>query len=307
MATADAPTLSTRGFRRTSRVDAWYVPWLLQFVGFGAAIAYSTWAAFQGSHYSKEPYLSPFYSPTVVLSFNFWPFNTALFAWMFVPISPALIILPFPLGFRLTCYYYRKMYYRTYFAEPVACAVGEWGKTEVYSGETKFPFILLNLHRYFMYAALVILVILSYDFLVAFRQPAGAGVGLGTVILGINLATLGLYTFSCHSLRHLIGGKVDCFSCARFGKQRYKAWGFVTVLNKHHMLFAWVSLAMVCLADFYVRLIAGGIPGMSYEDPVILVPWYTLLVVGAAAFAAMVALPWYWHNKHKAAPPVPAG
>lgn len=288
------------------------MPWLLQFAGFGAAIAYSTWAAFQGSNYYKEPYLSPFYSPTVVLQFNFWPFNTDLLRWLFVPISPALIILPFPLGFRLTCYYYRKMYYRTYFSEPVACAVGELGKTEVYSGETRFPFILLNLHRYFLYAALAILVILSYDTVLAFFHEGYVGIGLGTIVLLANLITLGLYTFSCHSLRHLVGGKVDCFSCVKFGAGRHKAWVWVTKLNKHHMLFAWISLAGVCFADFYVRLIAGGIPGMSFEDPVLrLFPapvlstlqviGVVLIVVGAAVVAVVGIWPWLKARKAAAA------
>ncbi len=297
MATA-APTLDTRGFGRTTRLDNWWVPVALQFAGFTAAIAYSTWAAFQGSHFQKDPYLSPFYSPTVILSLNFWPFNTSLLAGLFVPVSPALVILPFPLGFRLTCYYYRKMYYRTYFLEPPACAVGELGKTEIYSGETRFPFILLNLHRYFLYAALVILVILTYDTVVAFNFGGWFGVGLGTLVLATNVVTLGLYTFSCHSLRHLVGGKIDCFSCARFGAQRHKAWSIVTKLNKHHMAFAWISLGGVCFADFYVRLVAGGVPGLSFVDPSVrLFPlsaitplmWAAVLVLAAALPAA-----WYF-------------
>jgi hypothetical protein len=311
VATAEAPTLATKGFGRTSRLDSWITPVALQFAGFTAAIAYSTWAAFQGSHYLHEPYLSPFYSPTIILSLNFWPFNTDLLRWLFVPISPALIILIFPLGFRLTCYYYRKMYYRTYFAEPPACAVGELGKTEVYSGETRFPFILLNFHRYFLYAAMAILVILAYDAVLAFFHHGWIGVGLGTVILVANLVTLALYTFSCHSLRHLVGGKVDCFSCVRFGAGRHKAWVWITKLNKHHMLFAWVSLAGVCLADFYVRLLAGGIPGMTFEDPLWLIApapvvawtWPLIVaVVGVLAAAGLVA--WFgvrpWMARRKA-------
>ena len=307
MATASAPSLATRGFRRTSRYDPWFIAPLLQFLGFGGAIAYSTWAAFQGSHYLHEPYLSPFYSPTVVLSLDFWPFNTSWLAWMFVPISPALIILIFPLGFRLTCYYYRKMYYRTFFMEPPACAVGEAGRTEVYSGETRFPFSLLNFHRYFLYAAIAILFVLGYDFVLAFNHAGGTGVGLGTVILGVNLATLTLFTLSCNSLRHLVGGKVDCFSCVRFGAQRHKAWRFISVLNQRHMLWAWVSLATVCAGDFYVRLIAGGVGSWRFEDPVVLVPWYILLGAGVPLLAAMIAVPLWWHKKHQVAAPVPAG
>lgn len=280
-------TVTPKGFRNTSRYDAWWLPPLLQFLGFGSAIAYSTWAAAQGGFYHKEPYLSPFYSPTIIIDLNFWPFVGSPLAFLgplIHPISPAFVILIFPLGFRLTCYYYRKMYYRAFFLDPPACAVGDGAfiREESYRGETRFPFNLLNLHRYFLYAALVILVILSYDFLIAFRQPEGWGVGLGTLILGLNLATLALYTFSCHSLRHLVGGKLDCFSCSRFAEARYRGWKGISRLNKHHMLFAWVSLGAVCLADFYVRLIAGGIPGLAFEDPVFFhfELWQGLLVAG---------------------------
>jgi hypothetical protein len=69
---------------------------------------------------------------------------------------------------------------------------------------------------------------------------------------------LSLYTFSCHSLRHLAGGKLDCFSCATFGRSRFAAWRLSTFLNERHMLFAWCSLFSVGLADFYVRLVASG-------------------------------------------------
>ena len=38
--------------------------------------------------------------------------------------NPALLVLPFPLTFRLTCYYYRKAYYRAFFWSPPACRQG---------------------------------------------------------------------------------------------------------------------------------------------------------------------------------------
>ncbi len=50
-----------------------------------------------------------------------------------------------PGGFRATCYYYLKAYYRSYFRDPVACAMPESRRS--YVGETAFPFILNNLHR----------------------------------------------------------------------------------------------------------------------------------------------------------------
>ena len=75
--------------------------------------------------------------------------------------SPALLILPFPGLFRLTCYYYRGAYYKAFWADPPACAVGEPRKE--YCGEAAFPLIVQNIHRYFLYVALVFLLVLAYD------------------------------------------------------------------------------------------------------------------------------------------------
>jgi hypothetical protein len=173
------------------------------------------------------------------------------------PFSPALLILGAPLGFRVTCYYYRKAYYRAFFLDPPACAVGEPGEHR-YRGETAFPFILQNLHRYFLYLALIFLVILWYDAIRAFFFDGRFGVGVGSLVLLANIILLTFYTFSCHSLRHIVGGKVDCFSCAAFGRSRYETWRRFSFLNEHHMLFAWLSLFSVGLADLYVRFVATG-------------------------------------------------
>jgi hypothetical protein len=174
--------------------------------------------------------------------------------WKF---SPALLILAGPLGFRATCYYYRKAYYRAFFFDPPACAVGEPANRK-YQGETKFPFILQNIHRYFFYLAVVFILFLWHDVIKAFSFDGHFGVGLGTLVLTTNVILLTLYTFSCHSLRHLAGGKLDCFSCATFGKPRHGAWRGVSFLNERHMLLAWCSLISVGSADFYVRLVASG-------------------------------------------------
>ena len=142
-----------------------------------------------------------------------------------------------------------------------------------YKGETRFPFILQNLHRYAMYAAVVFIFILSYDVFVATRWPVNGvladgtmaagprefGVGIGTLVMLVNVVLLSCYTFGCHSLRHLVGGQVDCFSCARGGKARFQAWRGVSALNRHHMLFAWCSLFSVGLTDVYIRLCAMGV------------------------------------------------
>lgn len=228
----------------TERHDAWWaeaIPVILLLGGFGL---YATLRAFEGRYYEWGPYLSPFYSPLIDPQHHWWPF------------SPALLILGGPLGFRATCYYYRKAYYRAFFLDPPACAVSE--SKGSYSGETKFPFILQNAHRYFLYIAFIFLAFLWRDAIVAFDFDGKFGMGMGTLVLLVNIILLTIYTFSCHSLRHLAGGRLDCFSCASFGRPRYRAWSSLTRLNERHMVYAWSSLISVGFADFYIRLVASG-------------------------------------------------
>ena len=244
MAESGTRAAGARESARTERQDAWWaeaIPVILLLGGFGV---YATLRAFEGRFYEWGPYLSPFYSPLIDPQHHWWPF------------SPALLILAGPLGFRATCYYYRKAYYRAFFFDPPACAVSE--SRGSYSGETKFPLILQNVHRYFLYIAFVFLVFLWKDAIVAFNFDGKFGMGLGTLVLLVNIILLTIYTFSCHSLRHLAGGKLDCFSCAAFGRPRYKAWSLLTRLNERHMLCAWSSLISVGFADFYVRMVASG-------------------------------------------------
>ncbi|MFZ3200000.1 MAG: hypothetical protein WA175_02495 [Candidatus Acidiferrales bacterium] len=229
----------------TQRRDAWWIEKWPFIVVLGAFAIYTTWRAFEGKFYWADPYLSPFYSPLIDPRHHWWPF------------SPAILILAGPLGFRLTCYYYRKAYYRAFFADPPACAVGEWSGRK-YRGETAFPFILQNIHRYFFYIAVFFVVCLWYDTIVAFDFGGHFGIGVGTLVMLANIILLSIYTFSCHSLRHLIGGKLDCFSCATLGPPRRSAWQFVTALNENHMLWAWASMISVGLTDLYIRLVASG-------------------------------------------------
>ena len=230
------------GFGTTTRRDAWWlelIPVILLLGGFGI---YATWRAFENQFYEWGPYLSPFYSP--LIKTTWWP------------LSPAVLILWAPLGFRATCYYYRKAYYRAFFLDPPACAVGE--PRHAYRGETSFPLIVQNLHRYFLYVALIFLVILWYDAIHAFWFDGRFGIGVGSLVLLGNIVLLTLYTFSCHSLRHIVGGNVDCFSCVVAGGPRHAAWRGASFLNEHHGLFAWLSLVSVGLADLYIRLVASG-------------------------------------------------
>ena len=243
---AGSTTEGQRHLGDTMRQDAWWLELLPAIVLLGAFGVYATLRAFEGNYYEWGPYLSPFYSPLIDPHHRWWPF------------SPALLILIWPLGFRVTCYYYRKAYYRAFFLDPPACAVSEHGKGR-YRGETAFPFILQNLHRYFLYAGLIFLIFLWRDAFRAFFFDGRIGLGVGTLVLLGNVILLTTYALSCHSLRHLAGGKLDCFSCAAFGGPRHTAWQWLSVLNGRHMLFAWISLITVGLTDLYVRLVASGV------------------------------------------------
>jgi hypothetical protein len=238
---------------RTLRQDRWWLQPLLTVVALVLFILYSTFRAFQNAHYFAEPYISPFYSPclTTACEGDTFPKLFTGPSW----ISPALYILVVPLGFRLTCYYYRKAYYRSFWLSPPACAVAEPHRT--YTGETRLPLLGQNLHRYLFYAGLVFNVILTYDAVLAFRDEAGewGHLGLGTLVLLANAALLWLYSLSCHSCRHIVGGRLNNFSKHPL---RYRFWTLVSKLNAHHMKFAWVSLFSVAFADFYVFLLATG-------------------------------------------------
>jgi hypothetical protein len=238
---------------RTLRTDRWWVQPLITVVALLLFIVYATFRAFQNAYYFAEPYVSPFYSPclTTQCKGDTFPHLFTGPSW----ISPALYILIFPLSIRLTCYYYRKAYYRSFWLSPPACAVGEPHRR--YSGETRFPLIFQNIHRYALYAALIINVILFYDAVLAFRDETGAWghMGLGTLILLVNAVLLALYSVSCHSCRHIVGGRLNNFSRHPL---RYRAWTLVSKLNARHMQFAWASLFTVAFADFYVFLLATG-------------------------------------------------
>jgi len=163
----------------------------------------------------------------------------------------AALTLPFLLLFRLTCYYYRKAYYRAFWASPPACAVPDGHQT--YTGETRFPLLGQNLHRYAFYLAFLISIINTWDAIRAFWSSDGFGFGLGNLVLLANVVLLWAYTLSCHSCRHIIGGRLKHFSAHPV---RYKLWGWVSRLNGHHMGLAWTTLASLAVADFYVMAVS---------------------------------------------------
>ena len=248
-----------RSFGETRRRDNWWGFPLLVIVVFGGFIVYATWAAFQGKNYTFGPYLSPFYSPEIFGDSHHAWFGPKPSWWPgFMPFSPALLILWAPGGFRFTCYYYRGAYYKAFWGDPPSCAVGEPRKS--YLGEQFFPLIFQNIHRYFMYLALLFLVFLADDVWKALWFDDGGkthfGIGVGTLVLLLNVCLLSGYSFSCHSFRHLIGGRKDEVSKSAMGGKVYDC---VSCLNQNHMAWAWCSLFGVAFADLYVRLCAMGI------------------------------------------------
>ena len=253
--------LKRRAFGETSRRDAWWVQPLVVFLGLSGFIVYSTWAAFQNAHYEFGSYLSPFYSPEL--------FGDSPHSWFgpkpgwwpgWLPFSPALLILWAPGGFRLTCYYYRGAYYKAFWSDPPSCAVGEPRKS--YRGEASFPLIIQNVHRYFLYLALLFLFFLSHDvwkalwFTDAVTGETSFGLGVGTLVLAANVVFLGGYTLGCHSLRHLVGGARDRLAGRPARQFNYRC---VSCLNRKHMVWAWMSLCWVAFSDLYVRLCSMGV------------------------------------------------
>src|SRR6476646_7144345 len=219
----------------TSRHDTWWIRPLLTVLVLGGFGLYATWRAFDNQFYAVGSYISPFYSPLL-------PLHLRIGGWT---ISPAIYILIFPLSFRLTCYYYRLAYYRAFFWDPPACAVAEPAARKRYTGERRFPLVLQNLHRYAFYAAVVFIFILGWDAIRSFNFDGRFGVGLGSLLLLWNVALIALYTFSCHSFRHLIGGRVNCYSCSLASRTRYGIWKQVSFLNERHALYAGASLFSV--------------------------------------------------------------
>src|SRR6266404_107606 len=169
-----------QGFGATARTDTWWLGPLATLVGLLIFVFYANWATFQGKYFeirqypegftgkAVAPYLTPFYSPLLydATSEHAW-FHKEKPSWWPLPFfSAALLILPFPLLFRFTCYYYRKAYYRAFWADPPACAVGEPRRS--YWGENRWPLLFQNIHRYAMYFALIFIVLLSWDVILAF-------------------------------------------------------------------------------------------------------------------------------------------
>lgn len=243
-------TESPCGPFKTNRQDTWWGENAFALVTFGLFTVYAIWAALQNQHFEWGPYLSPFYSPNLKALFP------ESFGW--VSFSPAFLVLWAPLGFRATCYFCRRVYHRSVFNDPPSCAV-QLPKNVNYTGEKSFPFLLLNLHRYFLYVALLLVVFHWSHVIHALNFNGQFGVGVGTLVITLDALFLTLYVFSCHTLRHFIGGRLNSFSNTPLAKLMYAIWSKQSRANEHHMMYFWLSLFTVGLADLYIRLVASGV------------------------------------------------
>jgi hypothetical protein len=248
MSSIDVP-LRKGGFGTTMRRDAWWKEPLLVWIGYAIFVIYANYAILQNGFYELPGtgYLSPMYSPLLFRNAPAW--------WpALLPYSAGWFILWAPLGFRFTCYYYRGAYYKAIWLDPPSCTVGEPRKS--YWGEHSFPLILQNVHRYFLYLAIIFIGILSYDAWKGLWFDGQFGIRVGSLVLILNPILLGLYTFGCHSFRHLVGGRKDSLAGSPVRKSCYDC---VSGLNRKHMLWAWISMFYVGFVDLYIRLCAKGI------------------------------------------------
>jgi hypothetical protein len=246
------PGTARQGFGTTLRVDRWSLRPLAIALGLTGFIIYATISAVFlipefGFPYEAEGYRSPFFSISLG--------EAVLPGWF----SPAILVLWIQVLFRATCYYFRGAYYKAFFADPPACAVGEPSFRRRYGMENRFPFILQNLHRFTLYLALIPLTVLWIDLVLAFWHEGQPRIGLGLFLIAADALLVSAYLFSCHSFRHLVGGALDCYSCTAGTRRRHATWAWVSRLNERHGLWAWLSLFSIILVDLYVRLLAEGV------------------------------------------------
>jgi hypothetical protein len=255
------------GFASTGRRDIWWLGPAATAAGLVVFFGYLTFRAFNPIHVWYAPYISPTVAPPAFASANGSPGSVPLdHAWFgsfpswwpaFLPQSPAFFFPSLAIAFRFTCYYYRKAYYRSLAMTPPACAVSDPRLN--YRGETGL-LLFQNLHRYTLYGALFLLPCLWWEGFAAFFRDGKFGIGLGTVIMLTNAALLSGYTFGCHSWRHLIGGRLNCFSCSDGSPTiRFRVWKKSSWLNARHMRFAWLSLVWVAFTDLYIYMVSSGL------------------------------------------------
>jgi hypothetical protein len=241
---AQAAEPESRTVTKSTAEPRWWIEPVATVVAFSLFVLYSAWDVLFHNTGQYQNYISPYFSPNVG-------------AWLGIHTIPAVLVAWVPLFFRASCYYYRREYYRAFFWDPPACAIAE--RPRQYRGETKVPLVWNNLHRFFLYLAIIVVIFLWKDAVQAFIFPNGFGVGVGSLILLVNAILLTVYTFSCHAFRHLVGGGLDCFSCQGRPTARYKLWRKVSEWNRHHGQWAWISMFWVWGTGIYVRLLLMGV------------------------------------------------
>jgi hypothetical protein len=252
-------------FGSTERTDDWWIGPLVTAVGLVTFFGYLTFRAFNGTYVWFDPYISPTVAPPLLTPASGFPGAVPVeHAWLgafpswwpwFLPQTPAMFFPALAMPFRITCYYYRKAYYRAFGMSPPGCAVR--ASHRAYKGETAI-LLFQNLHRYALYGALFLLPCLWWEAIAAFFKGGEFGIGVGTVVMVLNATFLSGYTFGCHSFRHLIGGRSDCMTCDRAPTTKFKLWSFSTWFNGRHMQFAWMSLVWVAFTDLYIYLVSSG-------------------------------------------------
>ena len=184
---------------RTLRHDRWWASPAATVVFLTAFVVYATWAVFQNAHYyvgaaAHRDLISPFYSPCL----------TAAACRAPAAASPDHVVddLPGDPGRSagpLAGSGHLLLLPQGLLPELLAVATGlrRWPTaTPSYTGETRFPLILQNVHRYFFFIALIFNIILTIDAVMAFRLPGdgGIGVSIGTLVLVTQRLLLWLYS-----------------------------------------------------------------------------------------------------------------
>ena len=232
------------------------------FLGLGAFIVYSTWAAFPGNALLLRPL-----SFAVLFAGNFWRFAAQLFgpkpgwwpAWL--PFSPALLVLWAPGRFSAHLLLLSRRLLQSVLGRSARlrrrrAAQGISRRAFVSAHHAKhsplFPLPRAAFHPRPRARRLEGAVVHRsgdwHDFIWDRRR--------NDLVLAVNVVLLGGYTFGCHSLRHLVGGFLDEISKVACLPQAYRC---VSCLNRRHMLWAWMSLFWVGFSDLYVRLCSMGI------------------------------------------------
>jgi len=240
------------GFLEQNRNDLWWVRPVIEASILTALLIYSLWAVLFGYEHSSAPDLHPYLSPLFVPDFE--P------SWWSPRLPPGLLAIWIPVGLRATCYYSRRVYYRAFFADPPACAVGETPlSTNRYKGETSLPWILNNIHRYFVFLAFIVAFFHFWVLLNSFVYNGKFYIGVGNLIVFSAVFFLTFYILSCHATRHFVGGCLNCFSCSTSTRTRFKLWKGISWMNKKHGQDFWLSLILITVADIYIRLVSMGI------------------------------------------------